>query len=260
MSYNKINPILIAKKLAHSLGIENVWSIDIADLIVYHNGIVKEVDLNNCDGRLVMKDGRSIVSIDSKIEYPQRKRYVLAHELGHILMHGDREASFTDDDSTLDAYKNGPQEKEANDFAAELLMPSDLFKASCLKKKFTPDLIRELSKKFNTSLTSVVYRFLEFGNHPIAAFYSKNGKIQYWKKSEDLKWWIPDKNKLDVPSDSVANEFFAYNRIYPKADSSQEISRSTWFDLGKYDSDGPMYEFCIITPRYNSVLSVVWES
>ena len=255
----KLNPAFIANKLINSLGVKDTSSIDITDLIILHDGIVKEVDLINCDGKLVMKNGRSIVSVDSKIEYPQRKRYVLAHELGHILMHGDREASFMDDDNTLDGYRKGPQEKEANDFAAALLMPEDLFRASCLKQKFTPDLIISLSEKFNTSLTSIVYRFIDLGNHPIAAFYSKGGIVQYWKKSDDMRYWIPDKNKLNVPSDSVANEYYVYNKIYPTKDSAQEIVKSTWFDLGEYDEDTPMYEFCIITPRYKCVLSVVWE-
>lgn len=256
----KLNPVFLANRMINSLGIENTSLVDIADLITFHNGIVKEIDLGNCDGRLVMKNGRSIVSVDSKIEFPQRKRYVLAHELGHIIMHADQEASFTDDDTMLEGYKKGPQEKEANDFAAALLMPGELFKASCFKQKFTPDLIRTLAEKFNTSLTSIIYRFIDLGNHPIAAFYSKGGKIQYWKKSIDMRFWIPDQNKLKVPSDSVANEFYTYKRIYSKKDSIQEITKSTWFDLGKYDEDTPMYEFCIITSRFNSVLSVVWEA
>jgi hypothetical protein len=255
----KNNPGLVARKLLADLGIGNPTDIDIKDLIIYHNGIVQEKPLHNCDGRLVMKNGRSIVSVDSQIEFPQRKRYILAHELGHILMHSDHEASFSDDDTTIEGYKKGPQEKEANDFAGEVLMPEQLFRSHCFKRKFSPDLIRELSEKFNTSITSIVYRFVELGNHPIAAFYSKNGKIQYWKKSDDIRYWIPDKNKLDVPSDSVANEFYVYNRIYRKEDSAQEITKSTWFELGKYDEDTPMYEYCIVTPRYNSVLSVVWE-
>ena len=255
----KIAPAFAAKKLLGELGVIDTAALDLKDLIIYHNGMVKEADLRNCDGRLVMKNGRSIVTVDSKIEFEQRKRYVLAHELGHILLHADKEASFTDDDSTLDGYKNGAQEKEANDFAAELLMPSELFKASCEKKKFSPELISELSQKFNTSLTSTVYRFVDFGNHPIATFYSKAKIIQYWKKSTDLHYRIPDTNKLDVPSDSVANEFYTYNKIYPKKEAAQEISKSTWFELGKYDEDTPMFEYCIITPRFNSVLSVLWE-
>lgn len=256
----KLNPVITAKKLLNDLGIEDPALIDIEDLIVYHDGIVKEVPLNNCDGRMIMKHGRSIVSVNSAIEYPQKRRFVLAHELGHIIMHSNQEASFTDDDTTLEAYKNGPQEVEANNFASELLMPEDLFKSFCFKKKFTPDLIRSLSEKFNTSLTSVVYRFIEHGNHPICVFYSKGGKVQYWKKSEDMKVWIPDINKLNVPADSVANEYYKYKRIYKKEESAQEIDKSTWFSLGKYDDDSPMYEYCIITPRYNSVLSVIWET
>lgn len=62
-----------------------------------------------------------------------------------------------------------------------------------------------------------------------------------------------------MPTDSVANEFYVYNRIYSKKDTVQEISKSTWFELGKYDEDSPMFEICIITPRHNSVLSVIWE-
>lgn len=255
----RINAAFAAKKLLNQLGIEDTSSFDISDLIIYHNGMVKEVDLKNCDGRLVMKNGRSIVSVDSKIEFEQRKRYVLAHELGHMILHATKEASFTDDDTTLEGYKKGPQEQEANEFAAELLMPSELFSACCFKEKFSPDLIRKLSERFNTSLTSTVYRFVELGNHPIAAFYSKNGKLQYWKKSQKLYYKIPDINKLDVPSDSVANEYYTLNRIYKKEDAVQQIYRSTWFELGTYGEDPPMNEFCIITPRYNSVLSVVWE-
>lgn len=248
-----------AKKLIAELGFADTSQIDISDLIIYHNGMVIEKDLKNCDGRLVMKDGRSIVSIDSKITYPQRKRYVLAHELGHILLHADRNASFTDDDTTIEGYKKGPQEKEANDFAAELLMPEDLFRQRCFKKKFSPELIRELADQFNTSMTSTVYRFVEHGNHPIAAFYSKNGKACYWKKSDGLPYRIPDRNKLDIPSDSVANEYYVYKRIYQKKDAAQEITKGTWFELRKYDRDTPMFEFCIVFPDLNSVLSVVWE-
>jgi len=254
-----INKAQAAKELLKNCGIDNPAKLDIADLIVYHNGIVQEVSLENCDGRMVMKNGKSIVSLNSNIEFPQKKRFVLAHELGHIILHGGEEATFSDDYATLEAYKNGPQEIEANEFASELLMPEPLYKEACFKKKFSPDLLRELSEKFNTSITSTTYRYIELGNHPICVFYSKDGKLIYWKKSEEFRYWIPDRNKLNIPSDSVANEFYTHGRIYRKEESAQEIFKSTWFELGEYDRDTPMFEYCIITPRYNTVLSVIWE-
>jgi len=252
------NPALTARSVIEELGIEDIPSIDIADLIVYHNGIVNEKDLKNSDGRLVMKNGKSIVTVDSKIEFPQRKRYVLAHELGHMLLHSDHTASFTDDDSTLEGYKRGPQEKEANDFAAELLMPADKFSKACEKKKFNPQLLFDLANRFNTSITSTVYRYIDLGNHPLAVFYSKHGKVQYWKKSKFMYYKISDINKLDVPRNSVAEEYYRFNTIY-KNNDIQEIEKTIWFELGKYDNNSPMYEYCIITPRYNSVLSIIWE-
>ncbi len=233
--------------------------ISIEDLIVFHNGIVNEKPLHNCDGRMIMKHGRSIVTINSEIEFPPKKRFVLAHELGHILLHGTQEATFSDDYSTLEAYKHGPQEIEANAFAAELLMPAELFKQACFRKKFSPDLIRELADLFNTSITSVVYQFIDHGNHPICAFYSKDGKIQYWNKTPNFWVKVPDRSKLAVPSDSVANEYYVHGRIYRKQDAAQPIYKTTWFELDHYGRDAPMFEYCVVTPRYNTVLSVVWE-
>lgn len=253
------NATLKARELLSSLGIDDPAQTSVEDLIIYNDGIVREVPLNNCDGRMVMKNGRSIVSLNSEIEFPQKKRFVLAHELGHIILHGNKEATFSDDYSTLEAYKHGVQEKEANDFATELLMPTDLFQKTCFKQKFGVELIRNLADRFNTSLTSTVYRYVDLGPHPICVFYSKDRKIQYWKKSEQFRYWIPDNIKLNVPGDSVAEEFYSQGRIYTKKDSDQVITKSTWFELREYDTDSPMFEFCIITPKYNTVLSVVWE-
>src|SRR5436190_24367876 len=131
------NSTLKARDLLSALGIHDPAQISIEDLIIYHNGIVREVPLNNCEGRMVMKNGKSIVSLNSNIEFPQRKRFVLAHELGHILLHGGVAATFSDDYSTLEGYRHGQQEIEANNFASELLMPPGLFKAACFNKKFS---------------------------------------------------------------------------------------------------------------------------
>jgi hypothetical protein len=205
-----------------------------------------------------MKNGRAIVSVNSTIEYPPKRRFVLAHELGHMLLHPGKEVGFEDDYLTLEAYKKGPQEIEANDFAASLLMPEELFRKACFKNKFSPTLIATLANKFNSTLTATVYRFVTHGNHPICVFYSKGGVLQYWKKSDDFRFFIPDATKLAVPSDSVANEYYTRGRIYEGVNAVQEITQSTWFSLRAYEGDQKMYEYCIVTPKYNTVLSLVW--
>jgi Zn-dependent peptidase ImmA (M78 family) len=256
----RLHPALTAKRLLETIGFPDSSLLDIKALIEYHDGVVVEKPLKNSDGRIVIKGVNSIITVNSDIEYAPKKRFVLAHELGHLLLHKEDCISFSDDYRTLDAMKNGKQEAEANDFATELLMPTFCFLELIFQKKFTPDLLRDLSEKFNTSLTSVVYRYLEIGHHPICIFYSKDGKVIYWKKSLKFPHYIGERNGLSVPSDSVANEFYQYGRVYSKADSIQEITKSTWFELSKYDSKDPtFYEYCIVTKKYNTVLSIVWE-
>lgn len=251
-------PSSCARNVLSTLGIDNPAAIDIEDLIIFYDGIVKHNPMANCDGRVVMKNGKSIVTLNSNIEFPQKKRFVLSHELGHILLHAGKDVTFSDDYNTLEAYKHGSQEREANDFASELLMPTETFKAACNRQKFGSALIRSLAEKFNTSLTSTVYRYIDLGPHPICVFYSKDGIVQYWKKSKTFSYWLNDRNRLRVPSDSVAEEFFGKGRIYAMNDSDQTIYKSTWCELSSNETDSQMFEYCIITPQYNTVLSIVW--
>lgn len=253
-----VTPSSCAKNVLGSLGIDDPAIIDIEDLIIFYNGIVKHKPMTNCDGRVVMKNGKSIVTLNLTIEFPQKKRFVLSHELGHILLHADKDAMFSDNYNTLEAYKYGLQEREANDFASELLMPTEAFTEACKRQKFGSTLIRSLAEKFNTSLTSTVYRYIDLGPHPVCVFYSKDGIVHYWKKSTSFSYWLKDRNRLGVPGDSVAYEFYSKNKIYSIHDSDQEIYKSTWCELGASENDSQMFEYCIVTPQYNTVLSVIW--
>ena len=62
-----------------------------------------------------------------------RRRFTAAHELGHFVMHRETMGRFrADTDSTLreaDDDVTDRMEREANRFAAELLMPADVCQA-----------------------------------------------------------------------------------------------------------------------------------
>lgn len=72
---------------------------------------------------------------------------------------------------------------------------------------------------------------------------------------------MKDRTNLPPPEDSIAAEFFNHGKIYPKRESQQEVDKSTWFELKNWerDQDFTFYEYCIVTPKYNTVLSVIWE-
>jgi Zn-dependent peptidase ImmA (M78 family) len=253
---------IAAQKLMDECGIESTDDLPLEVLVAARGATLIQKPMNKADGRIVMTKSRNIITINSDIQYEGKRRFTLAHELGHLEMHKDKILQHNDSDATLQYFKTGNQESEANDFASELLMPRNLFIKECQDKPFSPSLLRDLSLKFKTSITSVTYKYLELGPHPICLFYCHNNKVNYWKRKEDFPHFINDRTKLPPPSDSVASEWFDQGTIYAKNESQQEIVKSTWFTLNENsesDDDYSFWEYCIVTKDFNTTLSVVWE-
>ena len=57
-----------------------------------------------------------------------RKRFAIAHELGHWFLHENESQFFVCTAEQMREYKGSPTEVEANIFASELLMPTFLFR------------------------------------------------------------------------------------------------------------------------------------
>ena len=253
-----IKSVLTAQKLLHDLFIENINDIDLYEIASYYDIIVQHLPLKNADGRIVFGQNKAIISLNTNILYEGRKRFTLAHELGHYFLHRKNITIHNDDALTLETFRNGSQETEANQFASELLMPSGLFSSNANSKPFSPKLLSELSDLFHTSITSVAFKYQEIGNHPIFIFYSKDYKVEYWKPPQDIFIKVKDIKNLPPPSGSVATEYFSEGTIYTKEESKQYINKSEWFELNYNEQDSQVCEYCIVTKKYNAALSIVW--
>lgn len=257
---------LVARKLMFECGIDDVTTIDLEYLVAYRGVLLVEEKMHNADGRIIHGNKRSIIKINSDIQYLGRKRFTIAHELGHFEMH--RDYPIHSDSKSLDWFddalkklQNGRQELEANEFASELLMPTELFKDEVRYKKFSPELLRHLADRFQTSITSAAFKCVEMNVHPLCLFFINNGVVKYWKKSTDLVCWVTDRKDMPPHEYSVAMEYIdaQYEPVYTKEESQQEISKSTWFDIRDEDEDETFYEYCIPTKLYKTILSVVWQ-
>lgn len=263
----KNSPQQKAKQLLDDYGLDDIIDISMSEFVSGIDLIYMEEPLKNCDGKIIFGDKKAIVKVDSNIQFEQRKRFVAAHEIGHAIMH--RNMGLPDDTfSNFNIFKEvekylkyGMQEMEANLFASELLMPTKLFKEEA-KGKFSPLLIKKLSEKFNSSLTATAFKYLEMNMHPICLVLTENGKVKYWKKSEDLRLFVKECTKLPPPRDSVAMEYLqnGYGFLYKFEDKAQSISKSTWFELRSYDEDTDFYEYCIPTKNHQTILSIIWEN
>jgi len=261
------NPFLCAHELLESCGLDEITQFPMDLFIAGLGAIMIEEELVHYDGKIVFGKNKTVIKVNSQIQFPERKRFVAAHEIGHFMMHKDMElpddtfSNFNIFAGMEKSLRTGVQELEANEFASELLMPDKLFLKEVIGKKFTPFLIKNLSERFKTSLTATVFKYLQYDLHPICIVFIENGKVKYWKKSADMKVWICDFNRLAPPSDSVAAEYIQndYTFIYKLDEKAQTIKKSTWFKLRDYDEDTDFYEYCIPTKKYKTLLSIIWE-
>lgn len=265
----KNNAYIKAQQVLEDCGLDEITDIEMKLFVSGLDAIlIEEEELINCDGKIIFGKSKTLIKINSNIQFEQRKRFVVAHEIGHMIMHrnmqlpDDTFANFNIFEGMEKTLKNGRQELEANQFASELLMPEKLFLKMANGKKFSPLLIKQLSERFQTSLTATVFRYIQFEElHPLCLVFIENGRVKNWKKSDDLRVWLNDYINLAPPSDSVAAEYIEsnYKFLYKLEEKAQTINKSTWFKLRNYDEDTNFYEYCIPTKKYKTILSIIWE-
>jgi hypothetical protein len=121
-----------------------------------------------------------------------RVRFSVAHELGHYFLpeHRDRLLAGKSHGSHADFVSKKEREREADRFAARLLMPTDLFEdevramdSYCTLK----DLRRLASEVFHTSLTSTIRRYVDLNFEPCCLVLAENGVISWSICSEDMR-------------------------------------------------------------------------
>lgn len=111
-------------------------------------------DFKNLKGMYFNAAGKSGIFLNSGLNFAMR-RTVLAHELGHAVLHSDisaGEKAFTDSDIFREA---GKYESEANIFAAELLIADELFIEAAKYNSYTCEQIAAVAC---TDINLVLYK------------------------------------------------------------------------------------------------------
>jgi Zn-dependent peptidase ImmA (M78 family) len=101
---------------------------------------------------------------------PARKRFSIAHELGHLFLHmgylRDPETwqkSHDYKDSIYHRFGYGIEEEEANLFAAAFLMPEKEFRVAAQIHPQSQESLKRIAQHFGTSVTAVLRRGQDLG-------------------------------------------------------------------------------------------------
>ena len=148
----------------------------------------KLFSIEGCLQTCLLKDkGQIVVNAAS----PQtRKRYTIAHELGHFLnethkptQSGQFECSLADMSNPEGDPVHQRQEIEANRFAIEVLAPLSLMQSALAQ---APDLERacDLANQLQISREATIRRYVEHHPDNLAAVFSRDGQIRYIVKGD----------------------------------------------------------------------------
>lgn len=150
--------------------------VKLLDCASFLNIDIKEMDIEDSISGFVAINGKSVQIGVNKKHSSQRQRFTIAHEIGHFTLHAQSEQLFVDKhDNNAATYlfrdeksASGEyaKEREANSFAAALLMPKKLIGDEILKMDRSLSLSKiteSLAQKFEVSTQAMSIRLSRLG-------------------------------------------------------------------------------------------------
>lgn len=146
---------------------------------------------------------------------PERLRFTIAHELGHFILHRAIQPTFHCDSESvytgIDTLKQ--REREADDFAANLLMPGDLLRERIAGRKVDFHLLGELAKEFGVSLEAMCIRFTKYTDQRAVLVYWDYGYKKYqWRSPQAVRTCVK-LHTTDDPQEPMPGTLAADSRI-----------------------------------------------
>lgn len=259
MKIQSNNPTKVASELQKFIGWDSPDDFTLEEIANSIGLIVKFVPIEGSEGRIIMNESNGIISINSKIKYQEKINFIIAHEIGHFLLHKGISPLFSDSYKSLsDWYRKGSHEQQANEFASELLMPELLFRHLIDNKKMEMKLIDELSSYFHVSRMAICFKYVTHGNFPSMIIYIENGIVKWKRGSQDFPFPFL-KNDSKVPALTVAGDCFYKNQL---EENPEEIYAIEWFPEDFNANKQP--DFKLMEQCYkisdNAIVSFLWTN
>jgi hypothetical protein len=213
-----------AECLLQELGVTEPGEIDL-EAIAYHvNARVRYRPLDGCEARIVGSGNKAIITVNAN-SIPRRKRFSIAHELGHWRNHrGQCLVCRADDYSPTHALE---PERVANTYAADLLMPNYMFQPIARQyAKLNFKTVNALSEIFETSKTATGFRLITSDHSPaLLVCHGRNGRKWFVRSPSVPSKWFPQN---DLDADSFAMSVLFGNGA--EDPSPRKIGADAWFD------------------------------
>jgi hypothetical protein len=243
----ELDVVLKARKLVKQLG-QAAMPVDLQAYLNHIDAVVRyESDLES-DGMFFENKGKKFICVKSD-QLPVRQRFTICHKIAHVVLDIP-----SDHQAPRWSYAKRPKPEILCDiFAAELLLPYELFKKEADRIEIGLTSVDELAKAFQTSKTATASRFAAVLSAPCAFVLSEGGEIRYVGRSNSLR----EGNAWIQPSGSLPRGSITVNaRTNREASASGEVDSGIW--LHEWDGGGTLREEVAYSRDWDQTLTLLW--
>lgn len=218
-------PLTPAERLLQELGITEPNEIDLEAIALHAGARVRYRPLEGCEARIIGNGDQAIITVKADSHH-RRKRFSIAHELGHWHHHRGQCLVCRAEEQYRPRDPLSP-ERVADGYAAALLMPSYLFRPLARQHaKLTFKTVSALADAFAASQTATAIRLVESDHTPaLLVCHSPQGRKWFARAPSVPQKWFPQ-DALDADS-------FAFGVLFgnkPDDPLPRKIGADAWFD------------------------------
>lgn len=159
----------------------------------------------------------------------ERQRFTIAHELGHFILHRDREVSFQCDKASVYSGQDtlAMIEREADDFASNLLMPGDVLRDALTGQTINLHLLSQFAARFKVSFEALCIRFIKYTDRRAILLHWDNGFLKYEWRSRLAILSKARIQRLSSPAEPLPGTVAADTSVQQERDGV-ELPASLW--------------------------------
>lgn len=177
----------------------------------------------------------------------ERQRFTLCHEIAHIVL------GLKSDHQTVPWSAGRPLAERLCDlFAAELLLPGELFQAAAEDAPVSLASVDALARRFGSSVVATGSRFAETVSEPVAFVLSQCGKVVHGARSKSLKdagAFIA--REMGLPEGSVSARARAGDLV-----ERAMIDADAWFS--SWERGGTLLEEARHLTQWDQTITLLW--
>lgn len=210
-------------------------------LAAFKDAPVRYAGLTGCDGRMVRMGNLALITVRESIERLGQRRFVVAHELGHVLLHPDlkqidevdrRQARNFD-------YFQAAEELEANYFAAELLMPKRFFAVDVNDTEPGWKTIQALADRYQTTLAATAAQYVHYSEEACFLIASEGGEWKWFVVGERTEGFYSPKHGACTNTPALTNSSRRGISGAGQHSADRRIHNPTKITMNNGTSEGP---------------------